>query len=125
MTSSRDYTPPLRDIRFTLENIVDLPSLSKLEVFKHADPDTVYGLLAEFGRFVAEVLAPIDRTGDREGIRLDSATGVVTTASGWVDAYRKYLDAGWGSVPFPAEHGGGGFPWLLAIAMQELLTSAN
>jgi alkylation response protein AidB-like acyl-CoA dehydrogenase len=120
-----DYAPPLRDIRFTFENIVDLPSLSKLDVFKHADPDTVYGLLEEFGRFVAEVLAPIDRTGDREGIRLDSATGVVTTASGWVDAYAKYVEAGWGSVPFPDEHGGGGFPWLLAIAMQELLTSAN
>ena len=28
-------------------------------------------------------------------------------------------------MPFPAEHGGGGFPWLLAIAMQEMLTSSN
>ena len=120
-----DYVPPLRDIRFTLEHIVDLPSLSKLDTFKHADPETVYGLLDEFGRFVAEVLAPIDRTGDREGIRLDTATGAVTTASGWADAYAKYVDAGWGSVPFPDEHGGGGFPWLLAIAMQELMTSAN
>jgi alkylation response protein AidB-like acyl-CoA dehydrogenase len=28
-------------------------------------------------------------------------------------------------VPFPAEYGGGGFPWLVGVAMQEILTSAN
>jgi alkylation response protein AidB-like acyl-CoA dehydrogenase len=120
-----EYAPPLADIRFTLEHLVDLASLSKLESFGHADADTVFGLLDEFGRFVAEVLAPIDHTGDREGVKLDAATGAVTTASGFKEAYAKYVEAGWGSVPFPAEHGGGGFPWLVAIAMQELLTSAN
>ena len=48
-----------------------------------------------------------------------------STAPGWTQAYRRYVDAGWGSVPFEPEHGGGGFPWLVAIAMQELLTAAN
>ena len=28
-------------------------------------------------------------------------------------------------MPFPEAHGGGGFPWLLATAMQELLTASN
>ena len=28
-------------------------------------------------------------------------------------------------MPFPAEYGGGGFPWLVAIAMQEMLTASN
>ena len=49
------YAPPLRDIRFTLEHLVDLAGLSKLPAFTHADPETVYGLLEEYGRFVAEL----------------------------------------------------------------------
>jgi alkylation response protein AidB-like acyl-CoA dehydrogenase len=116
---------PQHDIRFALENLVDLAALSKLTGFEHADPETVYGLLEEFGRFVSEVLAPIDRVGDTVGSRFDPASNTVTTPPGWREAYRKYVDAGWGSVPFPAEHGGGGFPWLVAIAMQEMLTAAN
>jgi alkylation response protein AidB-like acyl-CoA dehydrogenase len=120
-----DYVAPLRDMRFALEHLVDLPALSKLPGFEHADPETVFGLLEEFGRFVSEVLSPIDRDGDRVGARFDPATNAVTTPPGWVDAYRKYVDAGWGSVPFPPEHGGGGFPWLVAIAMQEALTASN
>jgi 3-(methylsulfanyl)propanoyl-CoA dehydrogenase len=119
------YAPPLQDIRFTLEHIVDLPGLSKLPVFAHADIDTVDGLLAEFGRFVAEVLAPLDAPGDREGASHDPATHEVRTPAGFRDAYRRYVEAGWGSVPFEPEYGGGGFPWLVAVAMQELLTSAN
>jgi 3-(methylthio)propanoyl-CoA dehydrogenase len=119
------YVAPLTDIRFVLEHVVDLAAIAKLPPFAHADPETSIGLLDEFGRFAGEVLAPLDRVGDQEGIRHDPATGTVTTAPGWTDAYRKYVDAGWGSVPFPAEHGGGAFPWLVATAMQEILTGAN
>jgi Acyl-CoA dehydrogenase N terminal len=38
-----EYVPPLRDIRFVLEQVVDLSGLSKLEAYHHADPDTVFG----------------------------------------------------------------------------------
>jgi alkylation response protein AidB-like acyl-CoA dehydrogenase len=120
-----EYVAPLPNIRFALEHLVDLAAVSKLPPFAHADPETVYGLLDEFGRFVAEVLAPLDRGGDVAGATFDARSGEVATAPGWKDAYRRYVDAGWGSVPFEAEHGGGGFPWLVATAMQELLTSAN
>ena len=119
------YVPPLRDIRFTLEHLVDLAGLSKLPAFAHADPETVYSLLEEYGRFVAEVIGPLDRVGDTVGSVRDAASGSVATPPGFVDAYRRYVEAGWGSVPFAPEHGGGGFPWLVALAMQEMVTSAN
>jgi alkylation response protein AidB-like acyl-CoA dehydrogenase len=115
----------LGDIQFALEQLADLPALSKLPVFAHADPATVQGLVAEFGRFVAEVLAPLDRVGDLEGAHHDPDSGEVTTPAGWRDAYARFVEAGWGSVPFPAQFGGGEFPWLVAIALQEVLTSAN
>jgi 3-(methylthio)propanoyl-CoA dehydrogenase len=92
--------PPLRDIRFVLEQVVDLSGLSKLEAYHHADPDTVLGLIEESGRFVADVVGPLNRVGDVVGSSLDG-DGMVTTPPGFAEAYRQYVEAGWGSVSFP------------------------
>ena len=119
-----EYVPPLRDIRFVLEQLVDLDGLSKLEAYAHADPDTVLGVIEESGRFMAEVIAPLNPVGDAAGSSLDGE-GNVTTPPGFREAYRQYVEAGWGAVPFPDEFGGGGFPWLVAVVMQELMASAS
>jgi 3-(methylsulfanyl)propanoyl-CoA dehydrogenase len=119
-----EYIPPLRDIRFVLEQLVDLDGLSKLETYAHADPDTVLGVIEESGQFMAELIGPLNTVGDTEGSTLDS-DGNVTTPPGFKEAYRQYVEAGWGAVPFPDEFGGGGFPWLVAAVMQEMLAAAN
>jgi 3-(methylthio)propanoyl-CoA dehydrogenase len=118
------YVPPLRDIEFVLDEFCDLDRLSSFEPFAHADPGTVKAAVAEAGRFMAEVVAPTNRTGDEVGsVRNDD--GSVTTPPGFADAYRRYVDSGWGGVSFDPELGGGGFPWLVTVVLQELLTSAN
>jgi alkylation response protein AidB-like acyl-CoA dehydrogenase len=119
-----DYSAPLADMRFVLESIVDLPALAELSGFEHADPETVYGVLEESGRFFSQEFAPLNRVGDTQHSR-HHADGTVTTPEGFARAYRRYVDAGWAGVPFPAAYGGGEFPWLTAIAMQEMLTAAN
>jgi 3-(methylthio)propanoyl-CoA dehydrogenase len=119
-----DYVPPLRDIRFVLENIADVAAIAELEAFQHADPDTVFGVVEEAGRFMAEVMAPLNRVGDTVGSQL-GGDGQVTTPPGFKEAYRQYLEAGWGAVPFDPEFGGGGFPWLVTVVIQEMMTSAN
>ncbi len=119
-----DYVPPLRDIRFVLEQLADLHGLSKLEAYGHADPGTVLGVIEESGRFMADVVGPLNRSGDAVGSTLDG-DGKVTTPPGFSEAYRRYVDAGWGAVPFPPEFGGGGFPWLVTVVMQEMLASAS
>jgi alkylation response protein AidB-like acyl-CoA dehydrogenase len=119
-----DYTPPLRDIKFVFSNIVDLAGLATLEGFEHADPDTVFGALDEGGRFMAEVVAPTNGIGDREGVAL-SQDGVVVTPEAFKGAYRAYVEAGWGAVPFPPEYGGHGFPWVVGLALQEMLAASN
>jgi len=98
--------------------------LSKLEAYAHADPGTVLGVIEESGRFMAEVVGPVNQVGDTVGSTLDS-DGNVTTPPGFKEAYRQYVEAGWGAVPFPDEFGGGGFPWLVAVVMQEMLASAS
>ncbi|MFS8585682.1 MAG: acyl-CoA dehydrogenase [Acidimicrobiia bacterium] len=119
-----DYSAPLADMRFVLENVVDLPALSALPGYEHAEPELVYGVLEESGRFFAQEVGPLNRVGDLQHSRRND-DGTVTTPDGFRDAYRRYVEAGWGGVPFPAEYGGGGFPWIVTIAMQEMLTAAN
>ena len=121
---TQPYDAPLRDIRFVLEHVVDLAALAKLPSFAHADPDTVHGVLEEAARFVEEVVAPTNRTGDVEGSVLEP-DGTVRTPTGFVDAYRRYVEAGWNGVPFDPDFGGGGFPWVVGLALQEMLASAN
>jgi hypothetical protein len=80
-----DYRPPLRDIEFVLEHIVDIQAVSDLDGFEHVDPDTVRGLLEEAGRFMSEVVAPTNRVGDVAGaVRNDD--GTVTVADELVSA---------------------------------------
>ncbi len=119
-----DYIPPLRDIRFVLEHLVDLPGLSKLEAYHHADPATVFGVIEENGRFTAEVVGPLNRVGDTAGCTL-TGDGNIATPPGFKEAYRQYVDGGWGAVPFPPEFGGGGFPRLVTVVLIEMLASAN
>jgi 3-(methylthio)propanoyl-CoA dehydrogenase len=119
-----DYTPPLQDVMFALD-LVGLGELSASEVFAHADRDTVEGLLAEYGRFIAEQFGTVNELGDRQGATHHQDSGRVTLPPVIVEAYRRYVEAGWPSVPMGEAHGGGGFPWLVGIAMQEMLNSAN
>jgi alkylation response protein AidB-like acyl-CoA dehydrogenase len=118
-----EYVAPLRDIRFVLEEIVDLAAVSRLGAYRHADPETVFGVIEEAARFASSVMAPLNRVGDTTGLQLDD--GQVITPPGFQEAYRRYVEAGWGAVPFDPEYGGGGFPWLVTVVLQEMLTSAN
>jgi alkylation response protein AidB-like acyl-CoA dehydrogenase len=119
-----EYSAPLRDIRFVLEHLVDLGSIAELPGFEDVGADGVYGVLEENARFMEDLVAPLNRVGDEQGsVRNDD--GSVTTPEGFKEAYHAYVDAGWNGVPFPPEYGGGGFPWTVGIAMQEILTSAN
>jgi len=117
------YIPPLDDMAFVLRHLCDLEELAKLEPFTHADPATVLGVLEEGGRFMADVVAPLNHPADRQGLTFRD--GEVVTPDGFKAAYAQYVDAGWGAVAFDPEYGGGGFPWVVGIALQELLTTAS
>jgi 3-(methylthio)propanoyl-CoA dehydrogenase len=118
-----DYAAPLEDMRFVLENVADLAGLTTLPAFDRFDLDTVWCVLDENARFMEQLVAPLNRSGDVQHSRWDS--GNVTTPDGFREAYQKFVAAGWGGVPFPAEYGGGGFPWLVAVVLQEIVTAAN
>ncbi len=116
------YAAPLRDMIFTLEEIAGIGEIATLPGYADATPDLVQSVLEEAAKFAAGVLAPLNRTGDQQGSRLEN--GVVRTPDGFPDAYAKFVAAGWNSLPFDPEHGGQGLPWALAAAVQEMVTSA-
>ena len=118
-----EYAPPVDHIRFVLDHVVDLESLLATERFGHVDSDTVHDVVAEVGRFMAEVVAPTNVDGDRIGASWDD--GVVSVPDSFQGAYAGWVESGFGAMPFDAEFGGAGFPWVSAIAVQEMLTSAN
>jgi len=117
------YTPPLRDARFVLNHVVDLEALANLEGLEPATPDLVDAILEEAGKLASEVMAPLNRAGDEQGSRLDD--GAVRTPDGFKEAYARYVEGGWGGIPFSPEYGGQGLPWAVAMAVQEMWASAN
>ncbi len=119
-----DYTPPLRDIRFVLDEVVDLAGLCATDRFAHVDNDTVHMLLEEIGRFMAEVVAPTNVDGDTIMTKWQDDGSVVTPDS-FKKAYKAWVDSGFGAIPFDPDFGGGGFPWIVGLTIQELMTSGN
>ena len=117
------YQPPIADIAYALEHHADLNELATWFANPNADVATTVGLLEEAGRFVAEVIAPLGPVGD-ENPAVRNADGSVTTSPGTKHAYDQFRASGWGGISFPEEWGGGGFPWVVTIAVQEMLASA-
>ena len=118
------YTPPLADIRFVLDHVVDLDDLLAADRFAGIDAETVWTVVGEVGRFLAEEVAPTNRDGDQIGAKRTD-DGRVVTPDSFKAAYAQWVGAGFGAMPFDPEYGGGGFPWTSAIVVQEMLTSAN
>ncbi|MEO6154017.1 MAG: acyl-CoA dehydrogenase family protein, partial [Croceibacterium sp.] len=111
------YDPPLDDVRFALK------ALEFEDRMPGLDGDMVAAILEEAARFAAAVIAPLNQPGDRAGC-VRNADGSVTTPPGYRDAYRQYIEAGWGTLALPEAHGGQGLPHVLATVVEEFLNSA-
>lgn len=117
------FAPRHDEIRFALDVWADLPHLSALAGLEGQGGDIVHAVIDEAGRFASQVLAPLDAVGDREGSRLED--GRVCTPSGWQEAYRKFVEAEWNTVHFPAAIGGQGLPAAASVAVSEMFNAAN
>ena len=118
------FTPPVRDTRFILEHVLGLQNYANLPGFQNATPDVVDAVLDEGGKFVAEILFPINHSGDQEGCTRN-ADGSVTTPKGFKQAYAAFVESGWGTLSAPEEFGGQGMPHVVSTAFQEYMISAN
>ena len=118
-----DYSPPIEDIKFLLNEVVGLDEICSFPGYEDVSSDLVSSILIEAGKFASEILAPLNKVGDIEGARLEN--DVVVTPAGWKGAYRRFVEAGWGSLLLEKSYGGQGLPRLVGAAVQEMWDGAN
>ena len=119
------FEAPLRDMRFVLHEVFEGPTLwAQLPALaEFVDAATADAILAEAAKVTSQLISPLNRSGDEEGVHFDS--GVVTTPSGFKDAYHTYRDGGWVGLAGNPAFGGMGMPKMLAVQFEEMMYGAN
>ncbi len=119
----RDYTAPLRDMQFVLRELAPIEEVSQLPGCGDVTLEVAEAILKEAAKFAGGVLSPLNVVGDREGARVKD--GEVSTATGWRDAYRQFVDGGWNALSVEPEYGGQGVPRLVSTLVEEMWHAAN
>ncbi len=119
------YQAPLTDLRFALHDVLQVEALFARLGHADANAELIDAVLEEAARFTGTVLAPLNRVGDEHGCTLDKATGAVTTAPGFREAYRQFAEGGWTGLTAAAEFGGQGLPHTLGVPLNEMVNAAN
>ena len=117
------YNAPLKDMQFVLNELANLAEINALPGCEDATPDTVEAVLEENAKFCRDVIAPLNRVGDKDPSYWKD--GTVTTTKGFREAFKAYAEAGWQGVQHPQDFGGQGLPKLVATPCMEMLHGAN
>jgi len=117
------YNAPLKDMQFVLTELASLAEINALPGCEDATPDTVEAVLEENAKFCRDVIAPLNRVGDKDPSYWKD--GAVTTTKGFREAFKAYAEAGWQGVQHPQDFGGQGLPKLVATPCMEMLHGAN
>jgi alkylation response protein AidB-like acyl-CoA dehydrogenase len=120
------YKAPLDDIRFVLNEVLNIGQLEKFDAFKeNLDIDTINGSLETIGAMAEDILHPLNASADKEGCTLDAATNSVKTPKGFKEAYKQFNDFGLTAFSCSPEYGGSGMPLVLSTAVSEIISAAN
>ena len=118
------YQPRTEDMQFVLSRVLNAPAqLQALPAFAEVDAELMQQVLDEAGKFVGEVIAPLNRGGDEIGAQYKD--GAVTMPPGFKAAYQAFWQAGWPALAASAQDGGQGLPSVLEAMLYEMLSAAN
>ncbi len=117
-----DYVAPTREIGFVINELLDYPRLASLSDFTDATEELTSAILDEAGKFAGQVLAPLNRVGDQQGVRIEGDT--IKTPDGFSEAYQMFVDNQWLSLAQNPQYGGQGLPFLIHLAASEMWNSA-
>ncbi|MFL5221190.1 MAG: acyl-CoA dehydrogenase [Microvirga sp.] len=116
------YRAPVAEMVFAMRHVAGLDRAIAEELHGDLSLDLVETILDEAGKFANEELAPLNRSGDLEGLAFKD--GAVAMPRGFKEAYRAWTAAGWNALPGPEAYGGQGLPTLLNSACVEMWNSA-
>jgi alkylation response protein AidB-like acyl-CoA dehydrogenase len=118
------YQPRTDDMQFVLSRVLNAPAqLQALPAFAEVDAELMQQVLDEAGKFVGDVIAPLNRDGDEIGAQW--ADGAVTMPPGFKAAYQAFWQSGWPALAASTEDGGQGLPSVLEAMLYEMLSAAN
>ena len=117
------YRPPLKDYGFLFRDVLKLEDHADLPGFADAPLDLIEQIVEAAGDFTANVLAPLNGVGDKNGCKL--ADGAVTTPPGFKAAYEQLVEGGWPALSVDPQWGGQGLPHVVNIAFMEMSSTAN
>jgi alkylation response protein AidB-like acyl-CoA dehydrogenase len=120
-----EFRAPLTDMRFLLNEVFAAPALwARLPALAQIiDADIADAILEEAAKITGGLLAPLNRSGDEEGVSWSN--GVVQTPAGFKEAYATYAEGGWVGLSGNPGFGGMGMPKMLAVCFEEMLYGAN
>src|ERR1700690_1965564 len=117
------YHAPVADIAFALKHAAGLKAALAEGLYGDLDEAMVDQVLEQAGRFAGDVIAPLNRVGDKSGTPFKD--GAVTTPPGWKEAYTAWDPAGWNGAGAPAEYGGQELPHAVNAACIEMWNSGS
>ncbi|TSA12986.1 MAG: acyl-CoA dehydrogenase [Comamonadaceae bacterium] len=118
------FKPRTDEMLYVLTQVVHAERrLQELPAHAEVDAELMAQLMDEAGKFVASVIAPLNRIGDETGARWSD--GAVTMPPGFRDAYQAFWQAGWPALAAAPEDGGQGLPAVLEAMLFEMLSAAN
>ncbi|HEY6898813.1 MAG TPA: acyl-CoA dehydrogenase [Rhodocyclaceae bacterium] len=118
------YVAPVKDMMFALEHVAGLNEVAALPGCDDLSAELAATVLDEAGRMAAELLAPLNAVGDRQGA-LHDGVDAVTTSPGFKQAYKQFAESGWIGLTCDPDYGGQGLPSLLGTAVSELWHASN
>ncbi len=117
------FIAAINDQRFVLEHIAGIGALAATDRFATASDDVVEAVLEGVGALAAGEWAPLARIGDTVGARW-TLEGV-KMPDGFADAYKAYVEGGWGTIGVAEQFGGQGMPFVIQTAVLDTLGGAN
>ena len=119
------YKAPLRDMQFVLHELLNAEQhYATLPAFQESvSRELVDQYLEAAADFCENELSPLNQVGDREGCTWND--GVVTTPTGFKEAYQKYVELGFPSLAAEEQYGGQALPNSLGIIISEMVGTSN
>ncbi|MEP2641155.1 acyl-CoA dehydrogenase C-terminal domain-containing protein [Roseobacter sp.] len=116
------YTAPTKDMQFVLHDVLKVTEQS-IPGYDELDADFTSAILEEAGKLTSDVLTPLNAVGDTEGCTL--ADGVVSTPTGFKQAFAQVKDGGWPGLDMPEAYGGQNMPIVIGTAVGEMFSASN
>ena len=113
----------MRDLEFTLYEMLDIEGLSKHPKFEEYSKDLYDAVLIEAEKLAVNEIFPTNEIGDKEECTFED--GKVSVPGAFHDIYKKYAEGGWVTISDDPEVGGQGFPAVIGVCSAEMFSSAN